>query len=112
MSVLSFPRIYLQGFMCWDPPTGNNNDQFPTYAYDKAALNWAYLKQFGIDQSNFTSTFRPWITTELAYVDGNGKTRYSPPGEWNFFGSNACYFVQYRIRARASTGEAASPAAR
>ena len=96
--------------MCWDPPTRNNRS-IPTYAYDKAALNWAYLKQFGIDQSNFTSTFRPWITTELAYVDGNGKT-HSPPGEWNFFGSNACYFVNIRIRARASTGQAASPAAR
>jgi len=95
MSVLSYPRIFFQGFMCWDPPTGNNNDEFPTYAYDKAALNWGYLKQFGIDQTNFQTTFRPWVTSELQYIDGDGNPQVSPPGEWNFFGTNACYFVQY-----------------
>jgi hypothetical protein len=100
MSVLSFPRIYFQGFMCWDPPTGNNNDEFPTYAYDKAALNWGYLKQFGIDQSNFRTTFRPWVTSEQTYIDGNGKPQVSPPGEWNFFGTNGCYFVQYQDKSQ------------
>lgn len=95
MSVLSYPRIFFQGFMCWDPPTGNNNDEFPTYAYDKAELNWCYLKQFSIDQSNFQKTFRPWFLTELEYIDGNGKPQKSPPAEWNMFGTNACYFVQY-----------------
>ncbi|MEA2984467.1 MAG: hypothetical protein QOD94_721 [Alphaproteobacteria bacterium] len=96
MSVLSFPRIYFQGFMSWDPPTGNNNDQFPTYAYDKAALNWDYLKQFGIDQTNFTTTFRDWMTTTRAWgKDKKGNTLYSPPAEWNYFGTNACYFVQF-----------------
>jgi len=25
MSVLSFPRIYFNGYMAWDPPTANNN---------------------------------------------------------------------------------------
>jgi hypothetical protein len=90
MSVLSFPRIFFQGFMCWDIPTGNNNDQFPTYAYDKAALNWGYLKQFGIDQNNYKTTFRPWFISEQKYPGG-----LSPPAEWNFFGTNACYFVQY-----------------
>ncbi len=90
MSVLSFPRIFFQGFMCWDIPTGNNNDQFPTYAYDKAELNWDYLKQFGINQNNFRTTFMPWCTSEQTYSGG-----VSPPGEWNFFGTNGCYFVQY-----------------
>jgi hypothetical protein len=90
MSVLSFPRIFFQGFMCWDIPTGNNNDQFPTYAYDKAELNWGYLKQFGITPSNFRTTFLPWCTSEQKYPNG-----VSPPGEWNFFGTNGCYFVQY-----------------
>lgn len=94
MSVLSFPRIYFQGFMCWDVPTGNNNDQFPTYCYDKAELNWGYLKQFKIDKTNFQTTFRPWSWTDLPF-QSNGKTKYSPPGEWNFFGTNACYFVQF-----------------
>jgi hypothetical protein len=95
MSVLSFPRIYFQGFMCWDPPTGNNNDQFPTYAYDKAQLNWGYLAQFHIDPGNFTTTFRDWFSTDLEYTDSKGKKRFSPPGEWNMFGTNACYFVQF-----------------
>jgi hypothetical protein len=95
MSVLSFPRIYFQGFMCWDPPTSNNNDQFPTYAYDKAALNWGYLKQFGIDQNNFGTTFRPWFSSNQQYVDSRGNKKLSPPGEWNMFGTNGCYFVQF-----------------
>jgi hypothetical protein len=95
MSVLSYPRIFFQGFMCWDPPTGNNNDQFPTYAYDKAELNWCYLKQFSICQSNFKTTFRPWFLSEQTYIDRKGKQQVSPPAEWNMFGTNACYFVQY-----------------
>jgi hypothetical protein len=103
MSVLSFPRIYFRGFMCWDPPTGNNNDQFPTYAYDKAALNWNYLQLFGIDQNNFKLAFRPWITSNLQWSVDNqtGNPRYSPPAEWNFFGTSACYFVQFVDAAQA-----------
>ena len=31
MSVLNFPRIYLNGFMFWNPPTFNNNDVLPLY---------------------------------------------------------------------------------
>ena len=31
MSVLNFPRLYLNGHMFWNPPTGNNNDMFPLY---------------------------------------------------------------------------------
>ena len=101
MSVFSFPRIYFQGFICWDPPTGNNNDQFPTYAYDQAALNWPYLALFGITPDNFQVAFRPWLTSNLQWnVYPNGDPRYSPPGEWNLFGSNACYFVQYVDKAQ------------
>ena len=101
MSVLSFPRIYFQGFMCWDPPTGNNNDQFPTYAYDQAALNWGYLALFGITPDNFGVAFRPWMTSNLQWnVDNSGNPRYSPPAEWNYFGTNGCYFVQYQDQSR------------
>ena len=107
MSVLSFPRIYFQGFMCWDPPTGNNNDQFPTYAYDKAELNWGYLALFGINRSNFGVAFRPWVTSNLQWnADKNGNPVYSPPGEWNFFGTNGCYFVQYQDKKSRITGGA------
>ncbi|HKF57663.1 MAG TPA: hypothetical protein VKJ45_19555 [Blastocatellia bacterium] len=31
MSVLSFPRIYFNGYMAWDPPTANNKDYMPVY---------------------------------------------------------------------------------
>ena len=62
MSVLSLPRIYFTGFMCWDPATGNNNDYFPTYDDEQAALNWDFFQQFGINitPDNFQTTFRPW----------------------------------------------------
>ena len=42
MSVLSLPRIYFTGSMCWDPRPENNNDYFPTYDDEQAALNWAF----------------------------------------------------------------------
>jgi hypothetical protein len=101
MSVFAFPRIYFQGFMAWDPPTGNNNDQFPTYAYDQAALNWPYLALFGITPGNFQVAFRPWLSSNLQWnVRPNGDAVYSPPGEWNLFGSNACFFVQYVDKAQ------------
>jgi hypothetical protein len=107
MSVLSFPRIYFQGFICWDPPTGNNNDQFPTYAYDKAELNWGYLALFGITPNNFGVAFRPWVTSNLQWnADKSGNPVYSPPGEWNFFGTNGCYFVQYQDKKSRITGGA------
>ncbi|HEX3581834.1 MAG TPA: hypothetical protein VH087_08725 [Thermoanaerobaculia bacterium] len=62
MSVLSFPRIYFQGFMQWDPCTFNNNDwqAFQTYDGVNAALNWPFLETEGITQQNFQTTFRPW----------------------------------------------------
>jgi hypothetical protein len=96
MSVLSFPRIYFRGVMCFDPPTGNNNDQFPTYAYDQASLNWAFLANYNIKPDNFQSTFGPWVCSNQAYINQSTmQCAQSPPGEWNYFGSNACYFVQY-----------------
>jgi hypothetical protein len=99
MSVLSLPRIYFTGFMCWDPATGNNNDYFPTYDDEQAALNWDFFKQFKIDitRDNFQTTFRPWAintqTVDLPPSQG-GKTT-GIPGEWDYFGGNAAYFVQY-----------------
>jgi hypothetical protein len=34
------------------------------------------------------------------------KPVYSPPGEWNFFGTNGCYFVQYQDKKSRITGGA------
>lgn len=96
MSVLSLPRIYFTGVMCWDPATGNNNDYFPTYDDEQAALNWSFFKQFGIDitPDNFGTTFRPWaIANQTVPFPGNPTTGI--PGEWNYFGGNGAYFVQY-----------------
>jgi hypothetical protein len=92
MSVLSYPRIFFTGFMCWDPATGNNNDYFPTYDDEQVALNWAFFQQSGIDitPDNFQTTFRPWVVNAQTIGGTTGI-----PGEWNFFGGNGAYFVQY-----------------
>ena len=90
MSVLSFPRIYFTGLMCWDPATGNNNDYFPTYADAEASLNWPFLKKQVIDQANYRTKFRPWVI-DMHTIDGTTGI----PGEWNYFGGNGCYFLQF-----------------
>ena len=98
MSVLSLPRIYFTGFMCWDPATGNNNDYFPTYDDEQAALNWDFFQQFGIDitPDNFQTTFRPWaVTNQSILFPGNQNPTVGIPGEWNYFCGNGAYFVQY-----------------
>ena len=46
MSVLSFPRIYFNGYMGWDPATGNNNDYQPINDGQNASLNWDYLNTY------------------------------------------------------------------
>jgi hypothetical protein len=92
MSVLSLPRIYFTGAICWDPATGNNNDYFPTYNDEQATLNWDFFKQFGIDitPANFGTTFRPWAIANQTINSTTGI-----PGEWNYFGGNGAYFTQY-----------------
>ncbi|HZF09145.1 MAG TPA: hypothetical protein VFE33_10175 [Thermoanaerobaculia bacterium] len=102
MSVLSFPRLYFQGFMQWDPCTFNNNDwqEFPTYDAANAALNWPFLATQGaevppgITPENFVTTFRPWaIALQPDAVDSPAGARV--PAEWNMFGSHGVSFVQY-----------------
>src|SRR5262249_202569 len=92
MSVLSFPRIYFTGYMCWDPATGNNNQDFPTYDDVHASLNWDFFTKNGINitPANFRTSFRPWLINNQTI---DGKTAI--PGEWNLFGGNGAYFVQY-----------------
>jgi hypothetical protein len=96
MSVLSFPRIYFQGFMEWDPCTFNNNDwqEFPTYDGVNATLNWPFLATQNITPQNFPTTFRPWaITLQPDCVDQPNGSRI--PAEWNMFGTHGVTFVQY-----------------
>jgi hypothetical protein len=98
MSVLSFPRIFFTGFMCWDPATGNNNDFFPTYDDEKVALNWDFFNQnkINITPSNFGTMFRNNGPGSWA-INPQTIPGYSPgiPMEWNYFGGNGAYFVQY-----------------
>ncbi len=113
MSVLSFPRIYFQGLMEWDPCTFNNDDwqKFPTYDAANAALNWSFLATQGpvvppgITQDNFTTLFRPWAIT----LQPDDNPSDAPPGlrvptEWNMFGSHAVNFVQYNDLLTTVTG--------
>lgn len=111
MSVLSFPRIYFQGLMEWDPCTFNNNDwqTLPTYDAANAALNWSFLATEGpivppgITQENFTMLFRPWaITLQQDSTDDPPGQRV--PAEWNMFGSHAVNFVQYNDLLTTVTG--------
>ncbi|UVK96538.1 hypothetical protein [Pseudomonas sp. B21-048] len=106
MSVLNFPRIYLNGHMFWNPPTANNNDVLPLYDAVKMQMNWRFLAEYGIDPENAASTLMPWTIAPLplsdvpAYaqqVPGNANPGNYPmiPAEWDLFGDNACGTVSY-----------------
>ena len=107
MSVLNFPRIYFNGHMFWNPPTGNNNDALPLYDAVKVDLNWRFLEKFGITMDTADSRLHPWLITPLAgnqvqpevlAVPGNAGTFSQPfmPAEWDLFGDNACGPVDYK----------------
>lgn len=107
MSVLSFPRIYFQGYMEWDVCTSNNNDYVPVYDAANAALDWGFLGalQPPITPDNFRDTFRPWviqpypdscpITTEGPSDSCGSDPSTHMPSRWNFYGSQACSFIQH-----------------
>ncbi|MGE8350781.1 MAG: hypothetical protein ACN6P5_09560 [Pseudomonas protegens] len=107
MSVLNFPRIYLNGFMFWNPPTFNNNDVLPLYDAVKMQINWPFLNYYGINDRNAPERLMPWAITPLAYsnvpdyvlqVPTNGNAGAYPmiPAEWDLFGDNACGTVDYQ----------------
>lgn len=106
MSVLSFPRVYFKGFMCWDPATANNNDYFPTYDDVRVALNWDFFRTHEIDinTENYPEKFRPWATEvqtiDITQPDGTIRSTPAIPAEWNYFGGNAAYFVRYDDQAK------------
>lgn len=87
MSVLSFPRIYFNGYMGWDPATGNNNDYQPIYDASNAALNFEYLSTFGPSgptgplgptgaSGTYTSSFRNWA------ISGEPDSCPGPSASW------------------------------
>src|SRR6185295_18639537 len=104
MSVLSFPRVYFNGYMEWDVCTANNNDYVETYAQADAALNWDFLAQQNppITRTNFKTAFPPFVikphddscpnftsggstTPNKDSCCGSYKTHML--SRWNYFGS-------------------------
>lgn len=107
MSVLNFPRIYLNGHMFWNPPTANNNDVFPLYDAVKMDMNWPFLKYYDVTPQNAPTALMPWSIRPLAYnqvpdyvlqvpTNANPKTYPFMPAEWDLFGDNACGTVTHK----------------
>jgi len=107
MSVLNFPRIYLNGHMFWNPPTANNNDVLPLYDAVKMDINWPFTNYFDITQANAPTTLMPWMIKPVqekdlppyvTQVPGNDNPGTFPfiPAEWDLFGDNACGTVSYQ----------------
>lgn len=107
MSVLNFPRIYVNGHMFWNPPTANNNDVYPLYDAVKMQINWPFLQHYGITPDNASTRLMPWSVTPLAMKDvpdyvlevpGNANPAAYPmiPAEWDLFGDNGCGTVDYQ----------------
>ncbi|MEL6865251.1 MAG: hypothetical protein AAFP19_12565, partial [Bacteroidota bacterium] len=91
MSILNVPRLYFRGVSSWDPPTTNNNDQWPTYDFTHAAFNWGFLAQQKppITPANFQTQFPKWAQTLQFYNPGGGTPGwYQPPAEWNYYGGS------------------------
>lgn len=108
MSVLSFPRVYFNGWMQWDVPTGNNNDYLPVYASAEAGLDWDFLgKQHPpITSENFREYFRAWaiephedscpaITSANPSDSCHNDPDSHMPSRWNYYGGAGSQFVQY-----------------
>src|SRR5215831_9523629 len=115
MSVLSFPRIYFNGYMAWDPPTANNNDYMPVYDGPGAGLDWSFLATQGITPDNFSTAFRQWMmkahsdtcppppAQQQPATNDTCTDCGTPPGKdvchmgsrWDYYGSGGCWFVDY-----------------
>lgn len=120
MSVLSFPRIYFNGYMQWNVDTTNNNDYVPVYDAADAALDWAYLATMEppITPSNFQTAFRPWVVKPTGdscppspappvnQDNCNDDPTCHMASRWNYFGNQGCSFVQYQKFLTVTTGGA------
>src|ERR1043166_388504 len=83
MSVLSFPRLYFQGFMSWDPNVTNNRDLL----WDPNTVDIALPPGVTIDE------YEQWVLDHASGV-----------GDWNIFGSHDCNFVQFKKLTTTITG--------
>ena len=89
MSTLKVPRLYFKGVSSWDPPTTNNNDQWPTFDFTNAELDWGYLASQTppITRANVKKQFPIWAQTLREFDPGGGAPPYQqPPAEWNYYG--------------------------
>ena len=96
MGLGELPRAYFSGFTYWNPSTMNNNDYQPTYDPATATLNWSWLERHGMrDPAEFDAyaTGLGIVATANSQLDENIISA-TPPAEWNFYGDNACGFVQ------------------
>lgn len=117
MSVLRFPRIYFNGKMEWNPPTGNNNDTFPFYDAVNVDLNWPFLEdlQPPIQPDETDDILHQWMCKTLRIEDvpcyvsnvpNNAGNFPAMPASWNLFGSNAAETVDFdRTKTRIIGGE-------
>lgn len=91
MSVLSLPRLYINGHVYWNPSTYNNNDyaggdpSLDQYDQDNAKLNWAQLNEYGVKTD---AQFKKWSVEVFP-----AKPNSVPPAEWSYYGGNQCGFV-------------------
>lgn len=83
MSVLSFPRLYFQGYLSWDPNVTNNSSRL-----------W--------DPLDANVVLPPGVTldTYIQFVIDTSD-RF---GNWNIYGSHACDFVQFQSFTSTVTG--------
>jgi len=84
MSVLSFPRLYFQGYVSWDPNITNNTET----VWDPDSVNIVLPPGVPIDQ------YEQWV------LDNAGQQL----GDWNVFGSHDCDFVQFQNFTTVITG--------
>ena len=85
MSVLSFPRLYFQGYLSWDPDVTNNDPDL----WDPVNVNVVLPPNVQLD-------------TYQQYVIDNAASQNL--GDWNIYGTHACNFVQYQSFTSAITG--------
>jgi hypothetical protein len=103
MGVLSWPRLYFNGYNYWNPSTVNNNDyapQLPTYDMDPDQPNWTFLHSQGVESGD---QFSRWLITPTLYLNNDSsqpeqlvtdpKPVTLPPAEWSYYGGNQCGFV-------------------
>ncbi|PKU25902.1 hypothetical protein [Telmatospirillum siberiense] len=105
MSVLNYPRLYLNGWISWNPPTGNNNDYINTFLAERADINYLVVQPTfapadGVGAfipGQYIQDFRIWMTslqTQPATAQNPNPSQFVP-GEWNYFGDNGAAFVNY-----------------